>query len=545
MFRLALICGSGHLAVSAGNAVQEVMIPMRDGVKLYTTVQLPKSKGKFPVIIYRNPYRDKTDFNALIEENIHGYAVVSQHCRGTGQSEGVFVSYRNEHNDGLDLLEWVRKQPFYNGEIFLAGTSYASSVHLSYMGSNPPDIKGAVLNVQDQKRYNIVYRNGFYKTGGWGFNMHRKNNPPQYNWSEDIFRTMPLKGLSKKVFGEIVPHLEEVLMHPDPADEFWRTPEGGADFSDAVSRSNIPVLLVTSHYDIYLGGICDMWNSLPPERKKECAMVITPYNHNFDPAPDKRKNLLMEFPNGSLKEMCGGDYTYMWFDNIRKNSPLRFVEKGKVKYYTMFENVWHTADTLADAPNRKYFYLQQDRSLQQEAGETGEITYLYNPYAPAKFKGGTVHGGGILRVQDKANSRYDIISFVSKPFAEDAVYEGRGEVVLHCRSTAPDTCFYVRLNLVRKGGKALNMRDDIDSLCRVEKEYTPGGERVLRFILPEHSFKIAAGDRLRLDVSSSCVPYFQVHTNRKGLLALHEKADCCYNTVITGKSHMILPFRSK
>ena len=83
-------------------------------------------------------------------------------------------------------------------------------------------------------------------------------------------------------------------------------------------------------------------------------------------------------------------------------------------------------------------------------------------------------------------------------------------------------------------------RDDIDSLCRVEKDYVPGTERVLRFRFIEHSFEIQPGDSLRLDISSSCVPHFQVHSNRKGLQCDQTGADPCRNTVITGKSVLTL-----
>ena len=147
-----------------------------------------------------------------------------------------------------------------------------------------------------------------------------------------------------------------------------------------------------------------------------------------------------------------------------------------------------------------------------------------------------------MQIQDKPNSRYDIISFLSEPFAEKVLCEGKITLELHCRSTAPDTCFYARLSLVRNG-KALSLRDDIDSLCRIQKDYIPGTERLLNFTFAEHSFEIQPGDCLRLDVSSSCVPYFQVHTNRKGLQTDQTGADPCRNTIITGKSVLTLRCR--
>ena len=116
------------------NFVTEHQVVMRDGVTLYTVLQQPEAEGKFPVVFIRSPYSvGQNDFERLKTEDTHGYATVYQHCRGTGNSRGEFNAYLNERNDGLDTLEWIRKQSFYNGEIFLLGGSYLSTVHFSYL----------------------------------------------------------------------------------------------------------------------------------------------------------------------------------------------------------------------------------------------------------------------------------------------------------------------------------------------------------------------------------------------------------------------------
>ncbi|MBO5992329.1 MAG: hypothetical protein J6R00_11815, partial [Lentisphaeria bacterium] len=66
------------------NIIKECFVSMRDGVELFTLVQLPAAEGRYPVIIKRNPYCPaETDFEALKNEDTHGYAVITQHCRGT------------------------------------------------------------------------------------------------------------------------------------------------------------------------------------------------------------------------------------------------------------------------------------------------------------------------------------------------------------------------------------------------------------------------------------------------------------------------------
>ena len=162
-----------------------------DNAELFTVICLPDKCGKYPTVIFRNPYVDADE--RLSEDEIcakkatdcarwleHGYAVVFQHCRGRGKSSGDCVPYIFEREDGLFLQEWIREQSFYNGELYLCGSSYTSSVHF-VTAPFADDIKGAVLQVQDCERYNCNYRNGFYKIGlhgDWYVNMYKRKSIP-------------------------------------------------------------------------------------------------------------------------------------------------------------------------------------------------------------------------------------------------------------------------------------------------------------------------------------------------------------------------------
>src|SRR5689334_1942485 len=103
------------------------MVPMRDGVRLATDIHLPDGAGPFPVIMERTPYgRNETsrseitaaDRTPAAREAIaryftaHGYAVAYQDTRGRYGSEGVFVKYLSDGEDGLDTCRWLREQPW-------------------------------------------------------------------------------------------------------------------------------------------------------------------------------------------------------------------------------------------------------------------------------------------------------------------------------------------------------------------------------------------------------------------------------------------------
>ena len=183
-----------------------------NGTELFTVVCLPSEVGKYPTVIYRNPYVDGDEF--ILEEEIcknrlcefsywldAGYAVVFQHCRGRGKSSGDCVPYIYEREDGLFLQNWIRKQPFYNGELYLCGGSYTSSVHF-VTAPFADDIKGAVLEVQDSERYNCNYRNGFYKIGlhgAWYVDMYKKKSILKKNYTTDSYKMLPLSDFSKRL----------------------------------------------------------------------------------------------------------------------------------------------------------------------------------------------------------------------------------------------------------------------------------------------------------------------------------------------------------
>ena len=261
-----------------------------DNEKLFTAVFLPEKSGKFPTVIMRTPYvgtaeteaefcaRKINGFTSWLE---NGYAVVYQHCRGRGLSSGDFIPYVQEREDGLLLQDWIRKQSFYNGEQYLYGGSYTSTVHF-VTAPFAEDIKGAVLEAQDCERYNIMYRNGFFKMGlhgDWYIRNYKKKSNLQSNYTPASYHTLPLSDFSKTVFGEPSEDLDEKLKHPDKNDPFWRTRPGGIEAHEAIKHANIPILLHTGFYDIYTGGVFDMWNGLDAQTKAKSALLVHPFEH--------------------------------------------------------------------------------------------------------------------------------------------------------------------------------------------------------------------------------------------------------------------------
>ena len=166
--------------------------------------------------------------------------------------------------------------------------------------------------------------------GWWYLEDYRKKAPIQRDLKINRFNVFPLTDLTKKVFGFSVKEYDTPLLHPERTDPFWDTKAGGSEYRNAVTKSKIPLLIVSSFYDIFIGGIFDMWRSIPEWNRKNCAFIVTPYAHNVDKG-------IVKFPNGALSE-ADPNYVVNWFNHIRKNEKLNFVELGKVKWFCLWQN---------------------------------------------------------------------------------------------------------------------------------------------------------------------------------------------------------------
>ena len=332
---------------------------------------------------------------------------------------------------------------------------------------------------------------------------------------------LPLSEFSKTVFSEKAEDFDEILKHPDKNDAFWNTLYGGGEAHEAIKHANIPILLVTGFYDIYTGGVFDMWNGLDEQTKAKSALVVHPFDHG-----GSGENQPVHFKNGVLRNEVE-NYVSRWLYSINGKETAPF-EKGKVTYYKLFGNEWCT-DSFENVDELRTIPLGQ-----------GEVTYCYNPYNPAPFKGGLSTNFGGSAWQDPPNSRYDIISLYTPEFSEETFIKGKMKAKLKVKSNCEDTCFYMRISLCKLEGD-YGLRDDINQISNFCADYTPGDELEMTFSFDEHAFVIQKGEKLRIDISSSAFPHYVRHTNNKGLFSEQTTAKIAYNTVVLDESYIEIP----
>ena len=498
------------------------------GSDFFTVVCLPDEQGKFPIVIYRNPYvshEENVSEEELCTRKLDefsrwlgaGYAVVFQHCRGRGRSTGAFVPYVHEREDGLFLRDWIRDQDFYNGELFLLGASYTSSLHYA-TAPFESDIKGAVLEVQDSERYRLWYRNGQMRKGhaNWHFGLYKSKCGLNKKFNMRSFSELPLLGLSERVLGDRAEDFEQMLEAYSPDHEFWKTRFGGIDAKDAVTDTDIPVLLTTGYNDFYVGGVFRMWEQMSERTKAMSAVLVSPYNHG----DGYHKELGLCFPDGRRSEGFGSDYRVAWFDHIRNGRELPF-KKGAITYYRAFENRWESD-----------FYGSPTKAVNIPLGKDA-MSFRYDPKNPCAFR-----EEGLIA--ESFEGRNDVITILTPKFEEDTFVKGRMKLRLAVQADCEDTAFYVRISLKREEYTYV-LRHDITSLCYQLGDYTPNSTVELDFCFDEYAFLIKKGECLRLDISSTDDNTYVCHTNNKGEYYLQSDTRVAENKVYADRSYLVLP----
>ena len=534
-----------------GTTVEYCYMPTSDGERLYTLVMKPAAEGTFPIVMirscYNTPYPD-SQFSAVANGTVafyasylnEGYAVVIQHCRGTGNSTGQLWIGKTEYADACDAMQWLREQEFYNGSIYRTGTSYLGMTSIIDAGAQHEDLKGIAAFVPIVPLYYTGSRNGFFTSmlGNWyETQAHVFGNAfsPEVNFNAGSLRSFPQIDQDMTIFGTENPAFREHLLHPFIEEPYWREESAGHEIFDSLETLKVPTLFVGGFMDLFPNELLKNWNErISKESRESCACVVSPYGHASEGPSD---------PNGWPFAMAGSRYTEIspdlaldWFNHLEKGTPLNFIQQGKIMYFPQRgQNSWYVEDEFTQGETECTLYLNADRVLAPTPADAQEITYVYDPYNPAEFTGLHSPFSDGFAPQAQPDFRFDVKSFVSEPLTEGINVKGSIAADLCVKSDCEDTCFYLRVYMVHDG-VAYPMREDIDSICHQWPDYVPGEEVMLHFDLQQVAWNLSAGDQIRIDVSSSCYPMYAPHTNVKGLQCDVEKPVVAHNTVVTGKS---------
>ncbi|MEM7363292.1 MAG: CocE/NonD family hydrolase [Pseudomonadota bacterium] len=120
----------------------DILIPMRDGVRLLADITLPKGDGPWPTILVRTPYGRHFESHGSFGER--GYAYVIQATRGRNGSEGTWGAWEDDRDDGYDTIDWIAKQSWSNGNVGMRGGSYSGQAQILAASAGHPALKCVV-----------------------------------------------------------------------------------------------------------------------------------------------------------------------------------------------------------------------------------------------------------------------------------------------------------------------------------------------------------------------------------------------------------------
>lgn len=500
-----------------------------------------------------------------------GYIVIWQDCRGRFASEGHFTKYLSEGEDGYDTMEWIVAQAWCNGRIGTMGLSYAAHTQMAMACLNPPGLACMVL---DSGGFSNAFTCGIRQGGAfelkqatWAYNRASEGTTPDIADAvkaenlHDWFAMMPWTRNRSPVRWnrEYEDYLLEQWQH-GTFDDFWKK-VGLYAVGHYDSFPKVPITFMSSWYDVYVHTTLENYGGLDGDPERPLALIMGPWTHG-----NRSRTVFGDVDFGPAATFDGQvaanwlEYRAAWFDRWLKgdavnsgpdesNAPVKvFMMGGGSGRKTAQGHLDHggrwissTSWPLPDARTLELF-LNAEMSLSPHAGAPAALTYDFDPANPVPTIGGALTsgepiftGGGFNQVEASEfygctrpglplNARLDILSFETEPLAEDLAVVGPVEVYLCVSSDAPDTDFTAKLVDVYPPspdyprGYALNITDGIFR-CRYRKGFDvpePIGEGEI-FNITITPFATAnlfkKGHRLRLDISSSNFPKFDVNSN--------------------------------
>lgn len=571
-----------------------VKVPMRDGVALATDVYRPAQDGKaleerLPVILTRTPY-NKTGSASMGEYYAErGYVFIAQDTRGRYASDGVWHWLTDDGPDGVDACAWIAKQPWSNGRIGMIGTSYVGGTQHALAMEGSPYLKTVIpVDAVCNMGYASMRNGGAFEMRFWNWIMLNAGrgsrtslDPGTMNvlkemaeHRHDYLARLPLRSGTTplKLAPEYESWLIEAMRH-GANDEFWKQ-NNIIDHGD--KYQDMPVYLVGGWYDSWASNTTATYRVLSKRLQSPVYLIMGPWIHGAQG----------NFEHGQVsfgEEAAIADplaWRMEWYDHWLKDkdnsvgksapfkTPVRIFVMGtgdghKTKNGKLFhggfwreENEWPLAHTKTVA-----WHLHPEGKLSPELPLTdgGETKYEFDPRNPVPTIGGNISSGNDILLQGAwdqrggehvwnwqeplpLSARNDVVVFQSEPLKEDLEVTGELVVELWATSDCLDTDFTAKLIDVYPpsadfpGGFDLNIGDGIqrarfrESLAK-EKLLTPGEIQKMTIKLYPTSNVFKKGHRIRVDISSSNFPRFDVNPNTGEPLSEHRRLKTAVNTI--------------
>jgi len=548
----------------------EQYITMRDGVKLFTSIYLPKdSSEKHPILMTRTPYscapygneyRNFTS-NHYREYLKEGYILVYQDVRGRWMSESEFEDVRpylpnkrqktdiDETTDTYDTVEWlVKNLKQNNGNVGVFGISYPGFYSSMAAASGHPAIKAVSPQapVTDWFMGDDFHHNGafflmdafsFYSGFGKPRPAPTTSGPKGFDFPHnDAYRFYLEQGTLAnltRLTGDSIRFWKQMMEHPN-YDSWWQA----RDARKALFQLKPTMLIV--------GGLFDA---------EDCYGAWNTYKAIEKQSPGVKNNLVMgpwfhgQWARGngsSLGNVRFGSKTSEWYAENIEIPFFNYYLKGKgsepkIAEATIFYtgiNKWRQHDTWPPAgvdETPLYFANGGKLSFSAPSETSGETRYVSDPSKPVPFTPEiSLRRSREYMTEDQrfASRRPDVVVFQTEVLEEDLTLAGPVLADLRVKLSTTDADFVVKLIDVfpdtfeypsdwpleenaslnyPMGGYQMLVRGEImrgrfRNSFEKPEAFVPGKIETVRFQLPDVAHTFRKGHRLMIQVQSSWFP---------------------------------------
>ncbi len=433
---------------------KDIMVPMRDGVRIAVDVYRPKKHSKFPALVAYGPYgkelqqysltlapqrRPSPLWNGAIEAGdtkyiiSHDYVHVIADARGTGKSEGIFYGFMGggsgwEGKDCYDLIEWVAKQPWCNGNVGMVGISYYSSVQILAAAENPPHLKAIFCNGGHYDVYEFFYHGGILwmmpraaiegRGGDSGIAWGNLKSVMKMRLSEEQF-WQKIKERMEDPDIQHYPDLYHVLTYPDSHlvyIDFLLNPLDGPFYRDGEGITKCHKINIPVYLSVKLG------RGWTVESTIECFQRIKSFTMlEIQPPPPMQERPFHEFHDMMIR----------WYDYWLKGIDTGITKEPPIKIYVDGAKKWrHETEWPIPGTEWVKFYLRTHGRLSKDP-ET-----LSSEFVPPE---------GFYQPPLSVTNEVRNLRWSSEPLDDDFEAIGPGAVYLYATIDTDDTNFIVRL----------------------------------------------------------------------------------------------------
>ena len=468
---------------------REVMIPMRDGTKLYTVIVVPKGATNAPIVLTRTPYNSTARANRSDSASMlatlplsdeifvkNGYIRVYQDIRGKYKSEGDYIVTRpvvgplnptkvDHTTDAYDTIDWLVNKanlPESNGKVGMIGSSYEGFTVVMALLHPHPALKVAAPESpmidgwmgDDWFHYGAFRLANIAWLGGQTGYKGAGSAPPTGGYDDyDNFRDVGSAGAWAAKSGyDQLPYWQRMVAHP-AYDEFW---QGQAlDKLVADNPSDIPTIWeqgLWDQEDMY--GAIHTWEALAAKGKTgNNFLVMGPWRHS---QVNRTGRSLGPFEwNGDTAAQFREDMVLPLFNQYLKDGPAANLPTAAI--YNTGENHWDRFSTwpLACAQDCATgltpIYLERDAKLGFGKADAGSDSYVSDPDKPVPHLPRPVNfndgrwGDWLVSDQRGVDGRPDVLTYQTPVLTKAVRVSGAPIADLFAKTTGTDGDFVVKV----------------------------------------------------------------------------------------------------